>query len=81
MLDGKILLREHSLDSPYTFKIVSMATSGTILGVEFVDNNLSRTPFVFSVIRSKKSHLVVMPRSAFDQIWKVINERETDMQR
>lgn len=37
LLNGKVLLKEHTLDKPDHFNVISMATQGSILGVKKLD--------------------------------------------
>lgn len=79
VLDGKVIMREHSLDNPFSYEILSVAKAGSILGVEYLDNGVSTSASVWSIVGSHKANFVEMSRDTFDQIWKVIITREKEI--
>ena len=81
VLDGKVITRNHSLDNPFSYEILSVAKAGSILGVEYLDNGVSTSASAWSIVGSHKANFVEMSRDTFDRIWKVIITREKEIQK
>ena len=50
VLNGKVVLREHSMNDPFEFNIIQVARKGHILGAEKLDMDKSCLPTVWSVV-------------------------------
>lgn len=50
VLNGKVVLREHSMDDPFDFNVIQVATKGHIIGAEKIDLDKSCLPTVWSIV-------------------------------
>jgi hypothetical protein len=75
VLNGKVMLREHSMNNPFDFNIIQIATKGHIIGADQLDMSKSCLPTVWSIVWSRVAHLVKMPAKTFERIWKLSLDR------
>lgn len=62
ILTGKVILRDHLLNDPHDFKVASVASAGTVLGVSHLDCNVSCKPTVWSIVGSYTCVVVGMSK-------------------
>jgi hypothetical protein len=69
VINGKVIMREHSTDDPIDTTMKQIAKSGSILGVDQLDTGVSNLPYIWGIVASTKCELVRIKRSVFEKIW------------
>ena len=62
LLNGKVLLQEHTLEEPFKYQTVMIARSGSFIGVPELNMGKSSKTLVFPVVFSHSAHLLRMCR-------------------
>ena len=67
MLSGKVVLRDHSFESPYDFTLIDVATPGTILN--HYNYNVTDKIGAFYVVYSTQAVIAKISDHNFNQLW------------
>jgi hypothetical protein len=70
VINGKVILRDHKMDEPYSYNVFQCATKGSILGVSALDNGLSCSSTIWAVVGSTYAEVISMNIDTFDMLWK-----------
>jgi hypothetical protein len=66
VMNGKIVMRDHNLDNPYDYNIISIAKQGSCIGVSTFDMGYSCNSTVWSVVTSVSAHVCRMTMDTFN---------------
>lgn len=66
LLNGKAILRKHSVEDPFDFSILSIVRPGLFIGAQELDMCQSSLPHVWAIVSSHSANFLVIPRSEFD---------------
>jgi hypothetical protein len=70
LLNGKIFQRDHDLNKPFEYNIITVAKPGSILGMPSLDHGNSIRPTVWSIVASTIAHVACIPKPVFEELWK-----------
>jgi hypothetical protein len=71
LINGKVILRKHSVEDPFDFNIVSIVRPGTFIGAPDLDMGQSNLPQMWPVVASHYANFLVIPRSEFSAFWRM----------
>ena len=69
LLNGKVILQNHSLDDPFETQTLQVTKPGMFIGVKSLDQGQSVLPLCFAVVYSDQAHLLKMSPEAANKIW------------
>ena len=70
LLNGKVLTQRHSLDEPYKTELLQVAKPGMFIGCPELDRGISVAPTTFSMVVTHQAHLLKVPNSTYEQLWR-----------
>lgn len=79
LLNGKIVLQEHSLDDPYNLRTIQITKPGLFIGVQELDMGQSSHPVVFPIVMSHVAQLVKFSRAAYNRLAREVIDRDTQI--
>jgi hypothetical protein len=69
LLNGKVILQNHSLDDPFEAQTLQVTKPGMFIGVKSLDQGQSVLPLCFAVVYSDQAHLLKMSPEAASKMW------------